>query len=90
MDVVNVPRHASGRTRTTSEVHVTKLLLTVQEAAATLSLGRSTVYTLLETGELERVKVGRAARVTATSVEAYVSRLRDGLVATPDAESAAR
>lgn len=67
-----------------------KILLTIEEAADALSIGRSTVYTLLETGELERVKVGRAARVTAASIEAYVARLREQSAATTPAESAAR
>lgn len=38
-------------------------------------LGRSTIYELVDAGELRRVKVGRRAFITAESVAAYVDRL---------------
>jgi excisionase family DNA binding protein len=53
---------------------VDKELLRVDEAAAVLSLGRSKTYQLMDAGELQTVKIGRAVRITAASVREYVSR----------------
>jgi len=39
---------------------VTKLLLTPAEAAEQLGVGRSTLYELLASGELESICIGRA------------------------------
>lgn len=52
------------------------LLLSVDEVARALSLGRSKTYELIAAGELEVVHIGRCARVLVESVEAYVERLR--------------
>jgi len=46
-----------------------------EECARRLSCGRSTIYELINTGDLVRVKLGRAARITSESVDAYVARL---------------
>jgi len=53
------------------------LLLKVEEVAAQLGLGRSMVWRLLRDGELRAVHVGRAVRIPADSVRAYVQRLQD-------------
>jgi excisionase family DNA binding protein len=53
------------------------VLITVEVAAARLSLGRTTVYALLDRGELRAIHVGRALRVLAREVEAYAERLAD-------------
>ncbi|MDT3444276.1 helix-turn-helix domain-containing protein [Pseudofrankia sp. BMG5.37] len=57
---------------------MTKLLLTPAEAAEQLGLGRSTVYELLATGELESICIGRARRIPHDALVAYVGRLRGG------------
>jgi excisionase family DNA binding protein len=54
------------------------LLHTPEEAAERLRCGRTTVYELMASGELESVKVGRLRRVPAVSLVAYVDRLRSG------------
>jgi excisionase family DNA binding protein len=51
------------------------LLLTIEDAARALAVSRPTVYRLIDSGALVRVKIGAAARVTAASVDAYVARL---------------
>ena len=51
------------------------LLLTV-EAARRLRLGRTLVYQLISSGELESVKVGRLRRVPAECLPEYVATLR--------------
>lgn len=52
------------------------VLLTVKEAAERLRLGRTLVYRLISSGELESVTVGRARRVPAECLTEYVARLR--------------
>jgi excisionase family DNA binding protein len=52
------------------------LLLTVEEAAKRLRLGRTLVYQLISSGELESVKVGRLRRVPAECLPEYVATLR--------------
>lgn len=54
----------------------TPLLLTPEQAAEQLGVGRSKVYELIGTGELESVKIGRLRRVPADAPRAYVESLR--------------
>jgi excisionase family DNA binding protein len=42
-----------------------------------LKLGRTKIYDLIEAGDLERVKVGAASRITVRSIETFVERLRE-------------
>jgi len=51
-------------------------LLTVEEAARRLQIGRTTCYGLIRSGELESVPVGRLRRVPADAVPEFVARLR--------------
>ena len=53
-----------------------KILLTVEEAAAYLGVGRTTMYALVSSGDVESVLVGRLRRVPPDAVDAYVMRLR--------------
>ncbi len=53
-----------------------RLLLTVVEAAEVLGVGRSTMYELIRTGQVEVVHLGRCARVPTTALEEFVERLR--------------
>jgi excisionase family DNA binding protein len=52
------------------------LLLTTREAARTLSIGRSTLYELIATGEIEVVRIGRSVRVPSAELVAFVARRR--------------
>ncbi|MBK3628865.1 excisionase family DNA-binding protein [Streptomyces sp. MBT49] len=54
----------------------TLVLLTVEEAARRLRIGRTTCYQLIRTGELESVPVGSLRRIPADAPAAYVARLR--------------
>ncbi len=60
----------------TSDGQPDGLLLTVEEAARRLRLGRTLVYRLISSGELESVKVGRLRRVPAECLPEYVATLR--------------
>ncbi len=54
----------------------TPLLMKPEAAARQLGLGRTTVYELIRSGELESVKVGRLRRVPVAAISEYVARLR--------------
>lgn len=51
------------------------LLLTVEEAARRLKIGRTQMYSLITSGEVQSVTIGRLRRVPVESLTAYVSRL---------------
>jgi excisionase family DNA binding protein len=53
------------------------LLLTAEEAAELLNIGRCKVYDLLRAGELESVKIGRLRRIPREAVHDYARRLVD-------------
>ena len=52
-----------------------RLLVSPEEAASMLSVARSTVYVLMASGELRRVKIGKARRLRIEDIEAFVDRL---------------
>jgi len=52
-------------------------LLTINETCDRLRLGRTTVYSLIKDGALQRIKIGTATRVTDTSVDGLIARLAD-------------
>lgn len=56
-------------------------LLTVDEAAAFLAVGRSRMYELLTAGAVHSVHIGRSRRVPLGDLENYVESLRSP---TPD------
>ncbi|MFD7877604.1 excisionase family DNA-binding protein [Streptomyces sp. NPDC059766] len=52
------------------------VLLTVEEAARRLSVGRTTCFALIRSGELESITVGHLRRVPADAVPEFVARRR--------------
>jgi excisionase family DNA binding protein len=52
-----------------------RLLLTPEEAAEILRVGRTTVYALMRSGELRPVHIGRSCRLSRAELERYVDRL---------------
>jgi excisionase family DNA binding protein len=52
-----------------------KLLLTVDQAAERLSVGRSLLYTRLLRGDLRSVKVGRRRLVPAAALDQFIEQL---------------
>ena len=52
------------------------LLLTPEEAAHVLRVGRTTVYALMKAGELRPVHIGRSCRLARAELERYVARLQ--------------
>ncbi|WP_412743472.1 helix-turn-helix domain-containing protein [Krasilnikovia sp. MM14-A1004] len=49
------------------------VVLTVEEAAEMLKVGRTTVYDLIRTGDLRSVMIGRLRRIPYTGVLAYLA-----------------
>jgi excisionase family DNA binding protein len=52
-----------------------RLLLTIEEAAHALHLGRSKTYELIQQGQLVTVRIGRAVRIPAEAVRDLIERL---------------
>jgi excisionase family DNA binding protein len=58
-----------------SSLPLMPLLLTVKQAAELLGIGRSTVYELLDAGDLKSVKLGFSRRIPLKVVEEYIEHL---------------
>ena len=52
-----------------------KVLLTVEEAADRLNVGRTSVFALIKSGRLVSVRIGRSRRIPAAELEAFTARL---------------
>ncbi|WP_460664790.1 helix-turn-helix domain-containing protein [Kribbella swartbergensis] len=61
---------------TSEGVSVAPLLLTVEQAAQRLGIGRTSLYALVKSGEIESVPLGRLRRIPAECLDEYVARLR--------------
>ncbi len=59
------------------------LLLTPEEAATVLRIGRTTIYALMKVGELRPVRIGRSCRLPRTELERYVRSLETFSEAAP-------
>lgn len=54
------------------------LLLTVQQAAEMIGVGRSTLYRIMDRGEIHSVHVGASRRIPLSAAYAFVDRLVNG------------
>ena len=54
------------------EVPPQRLLLRIPEVAETLGIGRSKIYEIIARGELPTVRVGRAVRISVTTLQEWV------------------
>lgn len=52
------------------------VLLTVEEAAVCLRIGRTTCFNLIRTGALESVTIGHLRRIPVAALPEFVARLR--------------
>ena len=59
------------RPRNYDRLFVEPLLLTALQAAQLLSVGRTSVYELIATGDLESVHIGRSMRIPADRVHEF-------------------
>ncbi|MEO3781012.1 helix-turn-helix domain-containing protein [Micromonospora sp. B11E3] len=53
----------------------TRIVLTIEEAARRLGIGRTTMYALVKTGQIRTVTIGRLRRVPAFCLDEYVRNL---------------
>jgi excisionase family DNA binding protein len=62
-----------------------RVLLTVEEAAQRLHLGKTTTYALVRAGEIESVLIGRLRRIHIDAINSYAERLARGHTTAPKA-----
>jgi excisionase family DNA binding protein len=58
-----------------------RIMLTAEEAAERLGIGRTLMFRLLRTGQIESVRIGRLRRVPASAIQDYAARLAHGSTA---------
>jgi excisionase family DNA binding protein len=59
-----------------SEAQEPNIILTVEQAAARLGIGRTLMYSLVSSGAIESVTIGRLRRIPTDALAAYVASLR--------------
>ena len=64
------------------------LLLTPEEAATVLGIGRTTIYALMKADELHPVHIGRSCRLPRAELERFVDRLQAPAIPAPPRRSA--
>lgn len=57
-----------------------------ETAAETIGVGRTTMYELLRTGEIESIKIGRSRVIPADALRDYLTRKRETTAETVPAE----
>ena len=53
-----------------------KRLFTVPQTQAMLGIGRTTLWNMVASGEIESVRIGRSRRITAEVIDQFVEGLR--------------
>lgn len=61
----------------TIDIPAGDLVLTIEEAARVLRVGRTTMYALIATGDIESVCIGRLRRIPVRCLHRYVDSLLD-------------
>lgn len=57
----------------TAEPH--RALLTVEDAARALSIGRTTMFQLIKSGQIASVQIGRLRRIPLSAIAEFTARL---------------
>ena len=60
---------------TGSRLVVRPLLVSVEQAAGLLGIGRTMLYELIRRGDLRPIRIGRCVRIPQRELEAFVERL---------------
>lgn len=60
---------------TTDPTNQARHLLSVEDAARALSIGRTTMFNLIKTGAIASVQIGRLRRIPTTALTDYTTRL---------------
>jgi excisionase family DNA binding protein len=53
-----------------------RIVFTVEEAAERLRIGRTLVYALVRSGDIESITIGRLRRIPCDALDDFVSRMR--------------
>lgn len=61
------------------DIRTLHLLLTVEEAAEQLGIGRTLMYALVKQGAIESVQIGRLRRIPADALPRYLAQLRTSI-----------
>ena len=69
------PLVAVGDATTRTRLVVRPLLVSVEDAAALLGIGRTTLYELIRQGDVRPIRIGRCVRIPQRELQAYVDRL---------------
>jgi excisionase family DNA binding protein len=64
-----------GSKRKRPEERMKKLLLTVEEAAKAIGIGRTKMFELISTGAIKSVRIGASRRVPSAAITEYVEHL---------------
>jgi excisionase family DNA binding protein len=64
--------------RTSPPGNEPRIVLTVEEAAQRLRIGRTLMYALVKRGDVESVTIGRLRRIPLDALYRYVASLRPG------------
>lgn len=59
-----------------TEISEARIVLTVEEAAELLGVGRTLMYALVAAGDVESVRIGRLRRIPRDALVVYVEGLR--------------
>ena len=59
------------------EMTMERVLLTAEEVAEALRVGRCTVYDLIRTGQLRSIKIGKLRRIPVDAVHEFARRALD-------------
>ena len=62
------------------ESGIPRLLFTPEEAAESLSIGRTRIYELIRSGDLESLLIGRSRRIEHRAHAALVAAIREGAI----------
>lgn len=82
-------RSPAGHTDTHQVIDLTvradnRLLLSVEEAAERLGIGRSLMYELMGSGQIASIRVGRLRRISPAALSDYVTALHQPGANQPD------
>jgi excisionase family DNA binding protein len=67
----------SGQLDTESDNDMDRILLTPEEVAEALHVGRCTVYDLIRTNQLQSLKIGKLRRIPVEAVYEFARRMLD-------------
>jgi excisionase family DNA binding protein len=74
-ELADLPAEQSQPQIPAPRVSPEQTLLTVEEAAQRLRIGRTQMFALIKSGEIQSVQIGRLRRIPSTSIERYADEL---------------